>query len=80
MIWHVGGNLIFADHNTRKDKRNEINTSNMTAEAYAGSRAKFNDFNHDGILQERLRHTPVRVYIVRVYIKVAAVGITTGIP
>ena len=36
---------------TRKDKRNEINTSNMAAEAYAPSTAKFNDFKRDGIFR-----------------------------
>ena len=36
---------------TRKDKRNEINTSNMAAEAYARSTAKFNDFKRDGIFR-----------------------------
>jgi len=36
---------------TRKDERNEINTSNMAAEAYARSTAKFNDFKRDGIFR-----------------------------
>jgi hypothetical protein len=34
-----------------KDKRNEINTSNMAAEAYARSTAEFNDFKRDGIFR-----------------------------
>ena len=36
---------------TRKDERNETNTSNMAAEAYARSTAKFNDFKRDGIFR-----------------------------
>jgi len=40
---------------TRKDKRNEINTSNMAAEAYARSTAKFNDFKRDGIFRNHRR-------------------------
>jgi len=41
---------------TRKDKRNEINTSNMAAEAYARRTAKFNDFKRDGIFRNHNRN------------------------
>src|SRR5206468_734984 len=51
---------------TRKDKRNEINTSNMAAEAYARRTAKFNDFKRDGIFRNHSldRENPVALEII----------------